>query len=291
MRIILLILAVVILTDPALGADVDNLGRAPYGIKNRTFRCAAFKRSLGKIKNIRLAFLSRSFGKASRCIKALLANPRTTLVEMHLANGTCCPERGRGCGRQELMFGETCKSFEKKVLRNDPHIMRRFRKLLQADREWLYQKIRPETKCLINPMLESIGSPRLGRRLVRTTREYFGDRCLIGWNPLYAQNAVRVGQDFTELHGSRARLKPPCVANLDGQDIKFSGFRSLNSSIDAREIPRYIERFKHCIVNFLWIQLDNCLGRRREDPSQRQCQDDGRFKLVGDLIRKAERGK
>lgn len=60
-------------------------------------------------------------------MKRFMTLPGSKYIRVHLANGTCFPERGRRCGPFDVFRGETQASAERKLLRRDATLLRRYR--------------------------------------------------------------------------------------------------------------------------------------------------------------------
>lgn len=252
-----------------------NAGRAPYGIENSTFPCADFFYSVRKAKSLKISFVWHTFRNTKRpggCLAKVLKDPRLSLLQATLVNETC--EHRRDCAGREFLAGQSLDRWSRAFATSREAYVKRYKRFMKGAYAYLLPRLKSPIQCLITPFLESKMRGRGAVNQVRFTREVFGPRCMIGFNP-YANRYSEVGQDYTELHGRADPLDVPYIVNLDGEQLDFKnrGF-----------IEYFLEIHRGAIAAFLWTGADNCGGPRRGAPHKRQCSADSNFNLAGRFL-------
>ena len=97
---------------------------------------------------------------------------------------------------------------------------------------------------------------------------------------------ARIKNTYHEIHGPKVELKKPCIANLDGVDIKFKNSLALRNNIKSENLKSYLNKYKHCEAAFLWSHKDNCINIDKFiDPRERtKCIDAKTQKKIIDAI-------
>lgn len=220
MRIRAAILALALLVTPAAAsAQGNNFGASYIAMCSRFWPCEESLAALRGAPVPKVGWLVRTFGSECRCPRRFLATPGPKVVRVHLANGTCFPERGRRCMRGEPFMGETIASAERKVLRRARGVTGRFRRNLLNARRTLSRASRG-TRILLSPCLECPLSPPARSVLLEEARSAFPRLPLSSFvdNPL---RGPCLPGTTCEVHGAAPRCPPTgrCVIDTDGDDI------------------------------------------------------------------------
>jgi hypothetical protein len=172
----------------------------------------------------------------------LLEQESVRYVRVHLANGTCFPERGRRCESLDVFAGETQASAEQKVLSNDARIFKRYRQSVLRSKRALRNFSGQKRYSL---MLESPFSPVARRRLLREVLKHV-DRSEVV-DSVISQKCLK--DLICERHGDNPKFAEgiPCIADTDGV-----------SYLDAN-IDRLNRRAKGCETIFCWTHFFNLL--------------------------------
>lgn len=128
-------------------------------------------------------WLDNSFAPDCVCGERLLAEEKPKSVRIHIANGTCFPERGRVCGRYEVFAGHSIASAEKGVRQGGRRIMRRYADRLDSVAQMLAHSSGGSVTCYISPCLECPLSRAARRVLLALADEKF-PHCTVVDNPM-----------------------------------------------------------------------------------------------------------
>lgn len=207
---------------------------------------------------IRLSYLSNTFGNDRSCLNRILADPRKKHIEVQLINQVCV--RNKRCGDYEVLAGETLQSLVKKLKNRNPQLIKKIRDAAEKESVALAPFLNNISKLYVSGFLEHDVGP-LHKVVIDTIRPFFPTAEMVD-NPLRAMQKVQ-GADIFEQHGETPRIAGRTIINLDG--------------VDAFDIDtgRYIRRYKDsALINFLWIFEfnGNCrAGGAFVDPRKRKC--------------------
>ena len=261
-RAALIVLALLLFPGASRG---DNFGASYLAMCSRFWPCEESLDALRGSSVRRVGWLARTFGSECGCPRKFLALPGPKAVRVHLANGTCFPERGRRCMRGELFHGETIRSAERKVRHRAPGILRRFRRNLENVKKTLALADR-ETEILLSPCLECPLSSAAREVLFGEARAAFPTLP----PPSFVDNPLQgpcLPETTCEVHGAAAKCprEGRCVIDTDGDDIL---------KVEPRAFMRTARRAD---IAFLWTPGFNLLdrdkrgfqppGRRKTTPS------------------------
>ncbi|NBT57464.1 hypothetical protein EBT16_01655 [bacterium] len=200
-----------LIPSAALGKPLKGISL--LGICNPNFPCAV---ALGLLENQpvkAIGYLSDSFGHECPCLKTFLDDESHRFIRVHLANGTCFPERRRRCGRLDVFYRLSLKKAEDKLRGKDRGLLRRYRAsiirttaLLGPETDKL--KIR-YSLCLECPFSRSTRSV-----LLREALRYFPREAIVD-SPLFGPCLPNV---ICEWHGDspRYRNEQRCISDSDG---------------------------------------------------------------------------
>ena len=124
-----------LISSIALAAPLE--GPSYIGMCSPKFPC---ERALAVFANSRIkamGYLADAFGHECSCVREFLNLPGGKYVRVHLANGTCFPERGRRCGKFDVFYGETKKTAQRKLQMRDQRLLRRYRASILRSRRLL----------------------------------------------------------------------------------------------------------------------------------------------------------
>ncbi len=244
----------VVFAAAAFGQE-NNYGASYLGFCSKHWPCAQSLKVFEGLPEKRVRWLAVTFGKECPCVEKFLRLPGKKLVSPHLANGTCFPERGRICGKDEPFYRESIASADRKVRAKNAGLLRKYRKNAR-NVKGLLKGIDADTEVIPSICLECPLSDRA--RVVLLTEAVkifpgvqFSDsvltqKCLPGL--------------LCEKHGRLPRLSAPCIADTDGDD-----FQQISSE-------DYRERTSSCRVAFLWgfpFNLIDLLAGRFQPPTER----------------------
>ena len=231
-------------------------GISLIGLCHRDWDCAATLEYFKSRTPAVFGFLmGGTFGDDCPCAQKLLTLPQQKIVRIHLANSTCFQERGRLCGEQELFYGLSIGEADRAISAEDPKVLSKFeRSMREAER--LLVEVQGPLECYISPCLECNLSPQARGVLLRLTKRHFPE-CAMVDNPI--RGACLPGY-VCEAHGARASLSPPCIADLDGEELPISMWRAFH------------QRFEQCNISFWWSSALNCIsGPKFTPPRERAC--------------------
>jgi hypothetical protein len=214
-------------------------GASYIGICNPSFPC---QKALRGVKA--LGYLADAFGHRCQCIREFLKTPGPKYLRVHLANGTCFPERGRKCGRKDVFYRESLKSAESKILRRDRGIFRAYEaSILRTKR--LLSSADAETTLRYSLVLEAPFSNRARQKLLKIAKRHFPEEALV--DSVLSQRCLK--GLICERHGDSMRYSPDqrCISDTDG--IPFS---------DAN-LPRLEQHSAQCEAIFYWTTGFNLL--------------------------------
>lgn len=290
----------------ALTTNLVNVGRAPFGIAHKRFRCTNFLASLNKLNFLHIAWLFNTFGQDNRCLIKLLNDPRLITLETNLINEP--GHRNNRLEKHEFLYGVSSpKKFDRLLKSRNARLRRKFSVYVAPLQNLLVGNLQPHTECLINPGLESNVSASAGKVLVQWAREEF-PFCRIVWNPLQGA-AVGTTAELLELHGPAPKFPKgsACLTNLDGTDINFPQRKSLAFLVHEKDplspknyinagnaLQQYIAEYANrCEFVMLWVAEDNCFSHNTDlnmpwiSPTKRSCSVGITNKLTAKEVRSA----
>jgi hypothetical protein len=265
--LLLLILALTLLGAAGLNSTsahaeiskTPSIGLAHYGMLDPEWPCDIARRSERHLHQIHQAVLWNTFGTNTSCLQRYLEDTRLATLEIHLINEVC--QRNNRCGDYEFLSGISKEEYERLLLARDQKLLTKLHKYIKPLQEFLKTHLKSTTTCLISPGLESNLGDKAASILINEVRALF-PQCQMVWNPYRLPGKVVPFKNvLTELHRSDAKLKAPCVANLDGEDISFPNRNArLPESITSDKLSEYIKNTAHCKVSYLWIAEFNGLN-------------------------------
>lgn len=224
------------------------------GLCHRSWSCDASIRAFDGQSVIRVGWLEQTFGSTCPCAERLLNARRPKEIRVHLTNGACL--RNKRCGPYEVFSGETIASANRKILRGDERILKRFEKVVLRFKARLAKGHR--VTCWVSPMLESDLDDR-ARTVLHTITSAHLPECRLVDSP-HGRPCLK--GLVCERHGSAPRLRSPCISDLDGV------------AVEEVSVTNYLRRTKGCDLRFIWSRGLNCLPPEGEpfvDPRKRQC--------------------
>lgn len=271
-----------------VNVGIDNVGIAPYAIRNKTFPCDTMFKGLKGIKNLHISWLHDSFGKRDVCLRRVLANKRLRTIHVHLLNQVCV--RNQNCEPYESLYGYTIDSLETGLVNYDVILYEKIDKIASELKMLLDETLQTQTRCIIDPLLEANVSSLAATRLIKYLKKNYFPNCEFSWS---TGSTLPKKATIREEHGSEGYLEEPCIRNLDGEDVAFPWqkcrFKSKYSCIKYDKLPVYIENHKQCEATFLWSAEMNCVNSiDRVSPRKRICEDNGVYKAFGDMIRQMQ---
>lgn len=199
-----------------------------------------------------IGWLENTFAKSCPCADRFLQRPEKKVIRAHLINSPCM--RNKRCGRYEILYGETAASASRKIVRGDNRILKKFNAVLERFRARL-TKSKGEVKCYISSCLECDLYEGARRRLADIVSAAVPN-CILVDNPF--RRSCLPGF-ICEDHGANPRLSAPCIADLDGTDA---------SEVN---LNKWLAKYQHCDIRFVWSRWMNCLSDRFVDPRKRNC--------------------
>ena len=236
--------AVALCASGAVAAQENNLGPSYIGMCSSSWPCEQSLKVFDGLPVKRLGYLAVTFGEKCPCVTKFLGLPGKKYVRVHLANGTCFPERGRHCEKGEPFFGESILSAEEKLKARNPGLLRRYRRNIQFVKRNLTASDN-NTTVRYSLALESPFIDRARKTLRRVARKelpansvfvdsVLGQHCLKG--------------TICERHGiSGPGLAPQCIGDTDGEAVTDDVLTS------------FLERSGQCEAGFLWVPSFNLL--------------------------------
>jgi hypothetical protein len=233
-------------------------GASLIGMCSKNFECGRIEevlRSTPPWQPVVFGYLAETFGRKCKCLDRLLDLPHKKIIRVHIANGTCFPERGRRCNRLDVFSGLSQREAETLLNRNNRRLMRRFRMAVHRVHERLSG--RQDAIIYWSSTLESPFRKRARKRLLEALRGIVGDENLV--DSVLKQRCL--SNTVCERHGDRFSFEEGqrCIVDTDGipmSSINQSSF--LRGSID-------------CELAFYWTNGFNLLeGNRFTDPLKRK---------------------
>lgn len=215
-------------------------GASFLGICSRHFPCAqAMENHAGAI-----GYLADSFGHKCDCIVTMLSSGQLNYVRVHIANGTCFPERGRRCTRLDVFRGETLATAEKKILSRDAKLLARFRTAARRVKA-IHSKASGDIIFRYSPCLECPFPAKVRSILIKEAARFFPLESLVD-SPVIGKCISNV---ICEKHGDSPRFvkSQKCISDLDG--VSF---------LDAR-LMRLKRSSNECEAIFYWTHGFNLL--------------------------------
>lgn len=214
-------------------AFAQPLGGASYiGMCSSKFPCAqALKEHTGAI-----GYLADAFGYKCACVAKALSQEKTKYVRVHIANGTCFPERGRTCGFYDVFRGERVQSAEKKVRKRDPVIMARYRSRLRQTSKML-KSAKAHVVLRYSLCLECPLSNKARGVLLKESLRFFPRDSIV--DSVLSQKCLK--GTICERHGELPKFAPKerCIADLDGVSLFDANIEGLNSAASQCEAIFY----------------------------------------------------
>jgi len=289
---------IVKIKHPRLG--LLNVGHAVYGLTSDSFDCDNFFRSMKKIPEWHISFLYNTFGNNFECLKRIMNNPHTRTIQVHLIN-----EASHRAGKNqwyEFTYSYSLQEYNRLWEQNDPKLLKKFSKYVQPLQQLFDEYIinKPWIQCIIGPGLESNVYQTAAENQVDAARIEF-PYCKISWNGM---KSIAWNADLIEKHSANPNISPPCIVDLDGEDIDFPERRSeaLNdgnewtNAVNVNNLKKYIETLANrCDLYYLWAWESNCsTSGATRDPNQRNrnCSDPQVnlvLKLIADEIKWANK--
>lgn len=247
----------------------NNLGYAPYGMMSDNWDCDAQIAADTGLKELRLAVLWNTFGTNAKCLSRYMQDVRLKALEIHLINEVC--QRHDSCGSYEFLYGVSIQEYNKKLIHRNPELLNRMAVYFKNVADFLANNLNGKnTVCYINPGLESNVTYKAAHILIQQAKKAFPN-CKIVWNPVGSNPAAKpIEGTVFELHGPKATLTPPCIADLDGVDISYPTRPALlPENIPSSQLPQVAESFKSCDLNLFWIAEYNSLTSQNPPPDPR----------------------
>jgi hypothetical protein len=228
MKIFLTSLCVILLSITSSIYAEPIHGASYIGICNPNFPCEKALQGINA-----LGYLADAFGHRCQCVRRFLNTPGKKYLRVHLANGTCFPERGRKCGRRDVFFRETLKTAESKLLKRDTALLRNYEaSILRTKR--LLSAADAETTIRYSLTLEAPFSNRARQRLLEVAKRHFPEKVLV--DSVLSQGCLK--GLICERHGDSVSYLPGqrCISDTDGipfSDANLHGLRSSSQSCEA----------------------------------------------------------
>jgi hypothetical protein len=252
-----------------LKAERYNQGLGVYGIMHKRFPCEAITDAFKGMGVLRLSILWHTFGDSTRCLNQWALDPRPKFLQVHTINEVC--QRNRRCGRYELLRGISPSRY-RRMLARDKWLLKPLDSYLAPLTQWL--NTNPQVNCNISMGLESNLDRTSYINLINMAKPLLPSTCSYTWNP--ANNnpygVRRIPGLIHELHGSKWSLRPPCIANLDGEDIDLKTRPAIlrTNFLPYDQIGKYLRTHDQCLANFIWIpELNGNSSRAFIDPRLR----------------------
>lgn len=241
LAIIILIVSIIVLSRAAHGQPIP--GASYIGMCSPAFPCTKALRVFNVLEpgEVRaLGYLHGTFGSRCECVSRFLSEvvgPK--YVRVHLADGTCFPERGRQCLKRSVFRGESLSSAEAKVQGRNPRTITRFRRAaLEVRKQYAPFASDPNVILRYSPCLECPFNRPARRVLHQIAKRYFPEEALVD-NPV--RGACLDGA-ICEQHGDKPSVprQGRCITDLDGISIEASNLRG------------FAKRSERCEAMFFW---------------------------------------
>lgn len=230
--------------EPLRGASLIGLCSKNFDCKN----VVEVLQTTDLRDHITFGYLAQTFGRECKCLDRLLALPHQKVIRVHIANGTCFPERGRKCNRLDVFSGLSQRKAETLINRNNRKLMRRFRMAVRKVHERLSN--RQDLTIYYSSTLESPFRKRARKRLLEALRGIVGDDNLV--DSVLRQRCL--SNTVCERHGDRFSFREGqrCIVDTDGIEM----------SVMNRK--RFFNQSKACELQFFWAGGFNLLQKRQE---------------------------
>lgn len=195
------------------------------GMCNDNFPCDEALKVLENSRTKAIGYLADSFGHECSCVRQFLSLPGGKYVRVHLANGTCFPERGRRCGKFDVFYKETKKSAQRKLERRDQKLLRRYRASILRTKSLLGEP-REDLTLRYSLCLECPISDRARKVLLREALRYLPKDSIVD-SPLRHECLPGL---ICEKHGDSMRYArgQRCISDTDGITLFDANLERLN---------------------------------------------------------------
>ena len=275
-------------TENDITGDNFNFGTAPYAILHSRFSCAGYIKSLEGLPTLHISYLAHTFGNNRECLREVLKDDRLKSVQVHLFNKVCV--RNKNCGDYEAAAGLSVEKVADLTAKKEGWYMQRLLSIARREATNLSSELRKGVKCYVSIDLESNLKPEVYAKKVADFRNVFGGRCSIVYNPV-KNFSIASGADYLEHHEENTGLRSPCLYNMDGRSIKFSGIannypRVFSEDKSVNVIRKKVEE-AGCEVAYLWHHSYNCITPGTFiDPRERKCGSYEEYGLTGELLKR-----
>jgi len=219
-------------------ALAEPIGGASYiGMCNPNFPCDRAMKALQDSRTKAIGYLADSFGHECSCVRRFLKVPGGKYVRVHLANGTCFPERGRKCGKYDVFYRETQKTAQRKLEKKDKNLLRRYRASIMRTKAILGSE-REDLILRYSICLECNLSDKARRVLLSEALKHFPQEAIVD-SPIRHNCLPGL---ICEKHGDSPsyRRGQQCISDLDGITM-FEG-----------DVERLKRRSRQCEAIFYW---------------------------------------
>jgi hypothetical protein len=219
-------------------------GASYIGMCNPKFPCDKGLKALEQEDIRAVGYLADAFGHQCSCVKQFVETPGPKYVRVHLANGTCFPERGRRCGKYDVFFKESQKSAQRKLERKDRALLRRYRASIMRTKALLGEQ-RDDLTLRYSLCLECKLSNKARRVLLSEALKHFPQDAIVDspirYKCLPGLICEKHGDSMTYAKGQR------CISDLDG------------ITLFEADIERLKKRSRQCEAVFYWTYGFNLL--------------------------------
>lgn len=188
-------------------------GPSYIGMCNPNFPCNKALQVFRHHEVKAVGYLADAFGHECSCVKDFMALKGPKYVRVHLANGTCFPERGRRCGKYDVFYKETQKSAQAKLEQKDRRLLSRYRASIMRTKALLGPE-REGVTLRYSLCLECSLSDKARRTLLREALGHFPKESLVD-SQLRSKCLLGL---ICEKHGDSMRydLGQRCISDTDG---------------------------------------------------------------------------
>jgi hypothetical protein len=227
--ILSLILPIMALAEP--------LGGASYiGMCNPNFPCERSLKALESSHTKAIGYLADAFGHECSCVRKFLKVPGGKYVRVHLANGTCFPERGRSCSKYDVFYGENQKTAQKKLENKDRKLLQRYRASIMRTKAILGES-RKDLTIRYSLCLECKISDKARRVLLNEALKYFPQDSIVD-SPMHYECLRGL---ICEKHGDSMSYKTGqrCISDTDGISLFDANLERLKTNSEQCEAIFY----------------------------------------------------